>query len=70
VRETTKAPDMSVAHQAAEHVRRLLNRPGLRQVVQMAQTIKSSDRKHGPPAPAGQNAAWPSATGSGCTPTP
>jgi hypothetical protein len=63
-------PDMSVADEAAEHACWLLNRPGLRQVVQLAETIKPLDRTHRQPAPAIHNPGRPSATGSGGTSTP
>jgi hypothetical protein len=63
-------PDMSEADKAAEHARWLLNRPGLRQLVQLADTIKPLDRTHRQPAPAIHNPGQPSATGPGRTSTP
>jgi hypothetical protein len=63
-------PKMSVAQEAAEHARWLLNRPGLRHVVTIAQTIKTPDPIHSEPALTVQTADRPSATGSDRQPTP
>jgi hypothetical protein len=47
-------PQMTVAQQAAEHARRLLNRPGLLHAVRVAQAIRQPERPRDPAARAGQ----------------
>jgi hypothetical protein len=45
---------MTVAQQAAEHARRLLNRPGLLHAVRVAQAVRQPERTGEPAACAGQ----------------
>jgi hypothetical protein len=70
VTDHNNEPTMSVAQEAAEHARRLLNRPGLRHVVTIAETIKTPDPIHSEAALTVQTADRPSSTGSDRRPTP